>query len=103
MRVSEAFSKVCDLGMSLGIRSINKLPGCWEHRIDDHWWIALNAHPEAVKCSEGADVPPFTVYVMFNGWPAGFIAPDGGTMAAGAAANEDELIAALDRAIKAVA
>ena len=98
-RMTEVFSKMVDLGVALGRRDIAKLPGCWEEQVDAAWWFAINPHRESVQCSKGAAVPEFTAYVEFNGWPAGFINPHGGTMAAGRIANEDALIAALDKRI----
>lgn len=100
--LSEAFTRVCDLALALGVKSIKDLPGCWEYQVDEHWWIAVNGHNGATRCAKGADVPPFRCYVEFNGWPAGIIDPYGGTIVAGEAANEDAFIAALDKAIEAV-
>jgi hypothetical protein len=77
-QVSEAFSIIAELGYELGIRDISKREGCWEHAIDEQWWIALNGHPVDTKCSRGATVPRFTIYVEFNGFPAGIINPAGG-------------------------
>ena len=104
MRVSEAFSEIVELGIALGVKDIAKTPGCWEHRVDEHWWFALNPHSEPTTCSKSAGVPlkPFCVYVEFNGLPAGVLNPKGGTIAAGRLANEDALIEALKTARKAV-
>lgn len=78
--VSEAYVALAEYSLSLGIRNIKDLPGCWEQQIDDVWWVAANGHPEPVKCSEGAEVPPYHMYLVFNGWPAGVIGPYGGTL-----------------------
>lgn len=94
----EVFAEIAALAQRLGVRSIKDLPGCWEHDVDGHWWIAVNGHRIPMKCSRGPEVHPFTVYVEWKGWPAGIITPDGGTLAAGDAANEDALIAALKAA-----
>lgn len=99
MVVSKTFSKACDLAIALGHSDINKLPGCLELQVDEQWWLAINAHREDTPCSENTSVPPMCVYFMFNGWPAGIVNAGGGCLAAGAAANEDALIAALDAAI----
>lgn len=40
------------------------------------------------KCSHGPEVPPFGIYLEFNGWPAGVVTPGGGCIAAGGVANE---------------
>jgi hypothetical protein len=44
-------------------------------------------------------IQPFFCYVEYNEWPAGLFTPYDGAMAAGTAANEDALIAALEAAI----
>ena len=103
MRLSAVFNEIVELEIALGLKDISKTPGCWEHIVDEHWWFALNAHGETTQCSEGAQVPPFTAYVMFNGWPAAMISPDNGTVCAGAVANEDALIEALKAARKGLA
>jgi hypothetical protein len=97
-QLSEAFLEIANLGFRLGIESINKLPGCWEHQVDQHWWIAVNGHKEPIVCSAGATVLPYSAYVQFNGWPTGLIDPSGGIFAAGEAANEDNFINALKNA-----
>ena len=77
---------------------LNKHPGCWERGIGS-WWIAVNGHRDAIKCSHGAEVPPFNCYVEFNGWPAGLFDPRGGIIAAGDAANEETFAAAVEAEI----
>ena len=99
MLMPEAFSKIVELLLAKGFKSIKDLPACAEIEIDERWWVAVNGHPEQTKCSKGTEVPPFTAYIEFNGWPAGCIDPGGGCMAAGAIANEDELIAAIEAAL----
>jgi hypothetical protein len=94
-QLMEAFARIADLGCALGVRDINKLPGCWEHQIDKQWWIALNGHREPMKDSHGFEVPPFSAAVEYNGWPAGIIDPSGGIIAAGSCANENTFIDAL--------
>lgn len=98
--IAESFSLVCDLGLELGVRDLSKKPGLWEQKVDEHWWFALNPHAERITCSHGGEVPPYCLLIEFNGWPAGFINAAGGSMAAGALANEDTFIAALKEAIK---
>jgi len=61
---------------------------CWERRVGDEWWIAVNPHTEEKRCSRGANVPFGNAYVEFCGFPAGLFTPFGGTMAAGKVANE---------------
>jgi len=98
---SEAFSLIVTLALATGAKSIVDLPGCWEHQIDAQWWVAVNGHKKPRMCSTGTDVPPFTAYLTFNEWPAGFIDVHGGILAAGAAANEDTLCEALVAALAA--
>lgn len=98
--VSEAFIAIMNLGEALGVREIAKLDGCWEHRVDDQWFIVVNGHSEPTKCSTGAGVPPFSAYIEFNGWPAGIIHPHAGVIAAGTEANEDAFIDAVNAATR---
>ena len=97
MRVAECFSKVAELAIALGVEGINKLPGCWEHQVDEHWRIHVNGHMELVD-----GIKPYEMMVWFNGWPAGIVHPVlGGVIAVGEIANEDTFIAALDAALDA--
>ena len=104
MQFSEAFIAVMELAESRGVSKINQLDGCWSYQIDDQWWIAVNGHTVAVESPVSplsgltATVEPFSVFVEFCGWPAGFLDPFGGIIAAGAAANEDTFIAAVKAA-----
>jgi hypothetical protein len=98
--VSAVFAKVCELGIALGKRDLNQLPACWDHDLGDGWAFSLNAHDTPKPDDRGASVPPFTVAVMWNGWPAGLVDPSGGVIAAGDAANESALLASLDAAIE---
>lgn len=95
MPITEAFAEIVKLAERRGVARINDLPGCWEPEIGGEWKIALNGHREPAKSSSGAEVPPFSAYIEYNGWPAGVIDPSGGIIAAGECANEDAFIAAL--------
>ena len=95
MKIPDLMVYVADFALARGAASIKDLPGCWESDVDGHWWLAVNGHAETFKCSRGIDVPPYTIYVEFNGWPAGMIDAGGGEIAAGALANEDTLTKAL--------
>lgn len=73
---------------ALDVRNIKDLPGCWEHTIDDQWFVAINSQRVDTACSTGIPIPPFCLYVEFNGWPAGLLSfADSGEFAAGEAAN----------------
>lgn len=71
--------------------------------IDEHWWAWMNGAKEPRKIEDapaqsmayGMEVPPFTAAVFFNGWLAGLVDPGGGTLCAGAVANENALCAAM--------
>ena len=76
---------VAQLADALGEAPIrNKV---WTHKVDDHWFIKINGHPETVD-----GIPPYCLFVEFNGYPAGCLTPFEGSFAAGSAANEDEFI-----------
>ena len=96
--ISEAYYALAEYGLSLGVENLAAIDGCWEHQIDERWWVAANGHREDQQCSHGVAVPPFHWYIEFNGWPAGVIGPFQGVIAAGEAANEDAFLAALKAA-----
>lgn len=96
--------KVFELAHVLGVANINKLPGAWVHDVDERWRIAVNGHNEpltveATKTHMEATIDPYCFAVWCNGWLAGLMSPFDGILAAGEAANEDALIAALDECI----
>ena len=103
--VSAAFMAVADLCIALGGAPLHKHEGCWEHQVDEHWWIAVNGHPEPrlmQKHPELQPVQPFHAFIEWNGWPAGIMTAYGGVIAAGECANEETFIAALRAARDAV-
>jgi hypothetical protein len=76
---------------------------CWEHRVDDQWWFAINANGHEVTCTHGGKVSAYHVLVEFNGWPAGVLNVAGqGEFAMGDAANPDTFNAAVIAAAKAL-
>lgn len=94
--IKEAYAVLAELGITLGAAPLNKHPACWECQIDRQWRVAVNGHHEPRHCSfSNVAIDPFHCYIEFNGWPAGIMTPAGGTIAAGAAANEDTFIAAM--------
>ena len=98
--ISVAFGLIADLAAALGVRNISQRGGCWEHAVDDRWWIAVNGRVDrSVPCSHGNAVPAGHCYVEFNGFPAGLFTPFGGMIAAGTVANEETFCAALRAAI----
>lgn len=54
------------------------------------WRLTFNGTAEEAEL-----IPAYHLSVQWNGWPAGILGPAGGIIAAGAAANEQALIAAL--------
>jgi hypothetical protein len=99
--ICEAYSAIAEMGLSLGVRRLCDMEGCWEHQINDEYWVAANGHKEPVKCSTGAKVPGFHFYVMRNGWPAALLGPGGGTVLAswdGEETLEDAIIDAVQAA-----
>lgn len=97
--MTEVFKKVCELGIALGWKSIKDRLGCVEHQVDDEWWFAINPHGDVTECSKGVHVPPWHIYIQFNGWPFGLVNEYEGMCGAGRLANESTLVAALDAAI----
>lgn len=100
------FVTIAKLHESLGLPPLGEMPGrMWIHKVDDHYTLAINAgdimlrkiQPEGTM---GADIPPFTCAVWFNGWLAGLFTPYDGTFAAGSAANLDTFREALRKAAR---
>lgn len=85
---------VADYAQAMGATPLNRHDACWDSRIDDHWRIVANGHRQEIQ-HNGVRVPPFSVYVEFNGFPAGILDAYGGLMAAGEAANARALARAL--------
>lgn len=102
MKTPEVMLAIADLCFARGEAPVNKYAGCWECEVDEHWWVALNGHLEPVACSRGPSVPQFSMYVEFNGWPAGIIDTGDGVIAAGELANEDTFLAAVREATRRV-
>lgn len=87
---------------NLGVKQIaHRYAGrCFEHKVDDQWWLAINANRGDVKCAVGVTVPPMRIYVEYNGWPAALLDFTGsGEFVMGSAANEATFIAALQKAV----
>ncbi len=99
IEVGEAFHLIVQLYDATDGSPLNEYDGAWVYRIDGSWTVAINGHDSAVHVgpdkSMDFDLPPYHMAVWYNGWIAGLVTPDGGSMAAGEGANEDTLIEAL--------
>jgi len=90
-------SEACLMIVQLAVHRAG-VPNCKDRvltlEIDERWKATVNG------CRETRDsIPPFSIGLEFNGFPAGIIDPGGGIMAAGDAANEATLIRALRKAM----
>ena len=101
IQTSEAFDKMVQLGLKLGVRSIKDFPGVWFQEVDDQWAFAVNGHEEEMDAApEGGmrvKIAPFEAAVWHNGWLAATLSPIEGVFLN---ASEDRFIEALDRAIE---
>ncbi len=86
-----AFAEVWNYAAKLAIKDgkapLNALSGFWQRKVGESWEIWLHAQKEPLKLPSGTPLEPFTMYVEFNGWPAGVLDPHGGSIAAGSLAN----------------
>ncbi len=84
---AEVWGLLCDLAKQDGQTPLNKLPGPY-HRVAGKWELWVNGTDADLPATdECAALPRFVMYVKFNGWPAGFLDPHSGTIAAGEMAN----------------
>lgn len=105
--VLRAYGLIGELYLAIHDRPVGEQypGGCWEHAVDDRWFVALNGHEEPMQAAGPEEelppvtVNPYEVTVWFNGFPAGSMNPFQGVLAAGAAANEDTFCEAVERAI----
>lgn len=98
-----AILKIAELHEAMALPALNEL-GVWHYVIDDAWQFAINGTDEEQDVTPDeamkATIPPYHAAVWYNGWVAGLMHPMGGTMMAGAGANEDAFIAVMDRTIE---
>lgn len=94
--IAKAFMRVVDLGVARGMADIAKTPGC--QQLDFGMWaLSLNPHLEPTKNADGVEVPMGSVFVQYNGWPAGIIGMDGGCLVG---VTEDQFIEAIEAQIE---
>ena len=95
----EFWSEFCKLAAEMGAAPLNKRTTCWTVALDDRWWLAVNGRNYRLHAASPTGtshpVPPFSVYVEFNGWPAGLIDPYRASIAAGSLANIGTLVEAV--------
>lgn len=88
----------CELAALCGQASLQDVPGCWEHQVDENWLLSLNAHQQKVTDSRGAPVPALCVWAHhLKGIALGVISPVGGFVLG---TSEAELLGALEQAIR---
>lgn len=83
-----------------GAQPLSKHDGCWCLTLDQHWFIAMNGKNEEKLApypdgTDTATLPPFSVFIAFNGWPFALIRPDNAEIACGKLANIDTLHSAI--------
>lgn len=106
------FDKIFALHTALGLPPLNQITGGWSQALPDGWHMVVNGGTEPIEVKIPGFmtimVQPFTASFWFNGFYAGHVRPyvdeqgrvaEDGIIAAGAAANQETLIAAFDRAI----
>lgn len=103
--VPEVMVLAAELFAARGVRAINRLPGCYEGKIDERWTFAANAHAETKSASPAGcmsvEVPRFAMAFWWNGWLAGIVDAAGGAIAAHPdGASEERLCADLRAAIE---
>ena len=99
--IGQAYALAMELALQEGAAPLKGK--VWICEIDEHWKIAINGNRTMQEVDLGngpITVPPFEMYVEFNGWVAGLVGPFEGVIAAGAAANEDAFITALEARLK---
>lgn len=86
-----------------GFTAIDQLPGAAEVKIDAQWYLAVNGHDAEIEVTPpdcmSVSLRPYHFVVWYNGWLAGLFHPFGGSLAAGSAANEGALCAAIEKHI----
>lgn len=95
----EAYLKAGEVMLKRLMATLSKplpqIPGIYKIQVGG-WTIECHGHPNQVIDGLG----PFQFRLHWNGWPAGFITPVGGLIAAGALANEDTFIEAMNHELE---
>lgn len=107
MNIPVVYGLIADFALLRGVSNVAAMPGGkWFGHVDHNWSVGVNAtnadnEIEPPNCMK-ATLSPWGMAVWWNGWLAGLIDPAGGCIAAHPSdqgANEDTLIAALERAM----
>lgn len=91
----EIFDLVLELAVKEGVIPIKTM---WEKKLDEHWTIVVNG--ENITHYNGLEIPPYHIYVEFNGLPAGLINFFEGSIANGKDANIKSFVKALKKTLK---
>lgn len=89
------------LAEHLGVRNMKDMTDCWEHQVDDAWWLAINPRPVDKRCKKGVIVPAYSMYVEYLDWPAGVL-PFSRMARMGDGGFADGSVASVDAFVKAI-
>ena len=96
--ISELYMRLVLYGLSVGVEKLCDIPGCWEHQINDQWFVAANGHKED-HTSKGFTVWPFHFVLFSNDMPIVIVNAYQGVICGGWATDfqqlEDEIITML--------
>lgn len=92
--MKDVIESVTKLLQFLEVSRIDLLPGAYELKIDEKWYLAVNGQDRTVEVEpEGMmkmGIAPYNFCIWYNGWLAGlFDLINGGIFAAGTGANEE--------------
>lgn len=102
--LEELWTAIFDLTEAHGAAPMSQHKDGWIMRLDRRWCLAVNGLNESLRMripppnSHELLVPPFHVYVDFNGWPFAFITPETAEVGCGEVANIDTLYEAIVQA-----
>lgn len=98
--IDQLWQAIFDLVKAHGKQPLSKHDGCWNLVLPDtRWAVAINGHPEEHESDFSQQkVPPFHIFVQFNGWPFALINPQEAQIGCGRLANIDTLYDAIVQA-----
>lgn len=94
-KINEIFVLAAELAIKDGAVPIEEM---YVRKINDSFTIVINSDKE--REYKGMKIPPFHMYVEYNGLPAGLLDPWDGFIASGKMVNENALIKALKTALE---